>query len=116
MESRNYGIQKSSIVFQQERNYQVRTSTNKTKFNGNRCDQQITFIFLFLFRQIEFGRHEARHLVVVGHPTSLVVWDILTFRVKWNVPLKLSTLSADPLSSYMAAFTTDNTRKDLLIL
>lgn len=41
----------------------------------------------------------------------LAIWDLLSLTVKWSVPLDLATLIADPLSSYMAVFTTENTRE-----
>ncbi|XP_012275072.1 WD repeat-containing protein 75 [Orussus abietinus] len=58
---------------------------------------------------LEFGRHEACHLVVVGSTEHIAVWNLLTLTLMWGVPLKLSTLTADPNSIYMAAFTADNT-------
>ncbi|XP_066602543.1 WD repeat-containing protein 75 [Prorops nasuta] len=63
----------------------------------------------YTITRIKFGRNEACHLVVVGSAKHIAVWDLLSLRLIWSVPLKLATLTADPKSIYMAAFTTDNT-------
>ncbi|XP_012257158.2 WD repeat-containing protein 75 [Athalia rosae] len=59
--------------------------------------------------RIEFGRNEMSHLVVVGSSEHIAVWNLLTLTITWSVPLQLSTLTADPISVHMAAFTTDGT-------
>lgn len=64
-----------------------------------------------MFSRVEFGKQEYCHLAVVASTGHLTVWDLLSSRVKWSVSLNLATLTADPLSVYMAVFTTDNTRK-----
>lgn len=58
---------------------------------------------------IQFGNSDCCHLVVTGTTHGLTVWNILTLSIVWTVPLKLSILTKDPLSKYMAAFTTNNT-------
>lgn len=58
---------------------------------------------------VEFGKQESCHLIVTGSAEHIAVWDILTLRLKWSVPLKLSTIAADPYTTYFAAFTTENT-------
>ncbi|XP_046621539.1 WD repeat-containing protein 75 [Neodiprion virginianus] len=62
-----------------------------------------------IIKRIEFGRNEMGHLVVVGSSNYIAVWNLLTLSITWTVHLKLSTLTADPISVYMAAFTTDGT-------
>ncbi|XP_033232110.1 WD repeat-containing protein 75 [Belonocnema kinseyi] len=57
---------------------------------------------------VEFGKQDLCHLVVTGSKEHIAVWDILTLRITWSVPLKLSTLTADPNSTFMAAFTNNN--------
>ncbi|KAJ8680540.1 hypothetical protein QAD02_016327 [Eretmocerus hayati] len=59
--------------------------------------------------RIEFAKQESCHLVVTASVEHLAVWDLLSLTVKWSVPTSVSLLTADPLSNYMATFTTDNT-------
>ncbi|XP_003708110.1 WD repeat-containing protein l(2)05287 isoform X1 [Megachile rotundata] len=58
--------------------------------------------------RIEFGKQEACHLVVTASTQHIAVWNILSLTLIWSVPLKVATLTADPKSTYMAVFTTDN--------
>lgn len=58
--------------------------------------------------RIEFGKHEACHLVVVTSQQHITVWNILTLAITWNVPLNVVSLTYDPKSTFMAAFTSDN--------
>ncbi|KAK3912020.1 WD repeat-containing protein 75 [Frankliniella fusca] len=58
---------------------------------------------------IQFGNNDCCHLVVTGTAHGLIVWNILTLSIVWTVPLKLSILTKDPFSKFMAAFTTTNT-------
>lgn len=44
----------------------------------------------------------------------IAVWNILSLTLIWSVPLKIATLTADPKSTYMAVFTTDNSRKYII--
>ncbi|KAK0178506.1 hypothetical protein PV327_007392 [Microctonus hyperodae] len=59
-------------------------------------------------KRVEFGKHDVFHLVVVASSEHIAVWNLLTLNMMWSVPLKFSTLAADPNSCYMAAFTTDD--------
>lgn len=59
-------------------------------------------------RRIEFGKHEACHLVVVASQQHIAVWNILTLALTWSVSLNVVSLTYDPKSTYMAAFTSDN--------
>ncbi|CAK9809581.1 WD repeat-containing protein 75 [Anthophora plagiata] len=59
-------------------------------------------------KRIEFGRQEACHLVVTASTQHIAVWNILSLTLLWSVPLKVATLTADPKSTYMAVFTTNN--------
>ncbi|XP_076232800.1 WD repeat-containing protein l(2)05287 [Calliopsis andreniformis] len=58
--------------------------------------------------RIEFGRQDACHLVVTTSSQHIAVWNILSLTLIWSVPLKVTTLAADPKSTYMAVFTSDN--------
>ncbi|KAL6434766.1 hypothetical protein ACFW04_005163 [Cataglyphis niger] len=58
--------------------------------------------------RIEFGKHEACHLVVAASQQHITVWNILTLAITWSVPLNVVSLTYDPKSTYMAAFTSDN--------
>lgn len=60
-------------------------------------------------KRVEFGKHQVCNLVVVASAEHIAVWNLLTLSITWSVPLKLSTLTADPNSTFMAAFTIDNT-------
>lgn len=55
--------------------------------------------------KVEFGRSDMRHLVVVATKDRLWVWNILTQRLKWTVPLDVEFLIADRLSLYMGVIT-----------
>lgn len=66
-------------------------------------------------KRVEFGKHEACHLVVVGSSEHLAVWNLLTLTITWSVPLKIANLTSDIMSVYMAAFTEDNNCKLLLL-
>lgn len=57
---------------------------------------------------IQFGSHECCHLVVAGTAGELMVWNMLSLSIVWTVPLRLSILTKDPCSKYMAAFTSNN--------
>ncbi|XP_012060006.1 PREDICTED: WD repeat-containing protein 75 [Atta cephalotes] len=61
--------------------------------------------------RIEFGKHEACHLVVVVSQQHITVWNILTLAITWSVPLNVVSLTCDLKSTYMAAFTSDNSSK-----
>lgn len=61
-----------------------------------------------ILRFVEFGQKDCCHLVVSANSTQLNVWSILTLTVVWSVPLRVSLLTADLKSSFMAAFTEDN--------
>ncbi|KAH0956856.1 hypothetical protein HN011_012186 [Eciton burchellii] len=58
--------------------------------------------------RIEFGKDEACHLVVVTSSQRITVWNILTLAIMWSVPLNVVSLTSDLKSTYMAAFTSDN--------
>ncbi|XP_011502837.1 PREDICTED: WD repeat-containing protein 75 [Ceratosolen solmsi marchali] len=77
------------------------TSILKNSLSHSRYLQPIT--------RVEFSKQEYCHLVVTASTEHLAIWDLLSLTVKWSVLLNLTTLAADPLSIYMAAFTTDNT-------
>ncbi|KAL6257883.1 hypothetical protein P5V15_011482 [Pogonomyrmex californicus] len=59
-------------------------------------------------KRIEFGKHDACHLVVVVSEQHIMVWNILTLAITWSVSLNVVSLTYDPKSTYMAAFTSDN--------
>ncbi|XP_014237854.1 WD repeat-containing protein 75 [Trichogramma pretiosum] len=59
-------------------------------------------------KRIEFGTKDCCHLAVVASNEHLAVWDLTSFRLKWVAHINLAVLAADPRSTYMAAFTTDN--------
>ncbi|XP_071651739.1 WD repeat-containing protein 75 isoform X1 [Temnothorax longispinosus] len=58
--------------------------------------------------RIEFGKHEACHLVVVVSQQHITVWNILTLAITWSVSLNVVSLTCDLKSTYIAAFTSDN--------
>ncbi|XP_011870474.1 PREDICTED: WD repeat-containing protein 75 [Vollenhovia emeryi] len=58
--------------------------------------------------RIEFGKHEACHLVVVVSQQHITVWNILTLAITWTVSLNVVSLACDLKSTYIAAFTSDN--------
>ncbi|XP_075237473.1 WD repeat-containing protein l(2)05287 [Lycorma delicatula] len=57
---------------------------------------------------VEVEQRNYSHLVVSTSLSHLMVWNLLTLTVQWIVPLNVCTLIADPLSDFMAAFTSDN--------
>lgn len=58
-------------------------------------------------RHIQFGYGAQCHLLVSASKTQLCVWNLLTLCMVWTVPLNISLLIADPLSTIMAVFTGD---------
>ena len=71
----------------------------------------LVLLFIFTYRRIEFGKQDACHLVIVASAQHIAVWNILSLTLIWSVPLNVTTLTADPKSTYMAVFTTDNSCK-----
>lgn len=65
-------------------------------------------LLIVCYRHIEFGKDESVNLVVVASTEHIAVWDVFTLILKWSVPLNVSILVADPITTYMAAFSTDN--------
>ncbi|KOX68688.1 WD repeat-containing protein 75 [Melipona quadrifasciata] len=76
------------------------TCTFKCSLTHNQYQYPIT--------RIEFGKQDACHLVIVASAQHIAVWNILSLMLTWSVPLNVATLTADPKSTYMAVFTTDN--------
>ncbi|KZC09641.1 WD repeat-containing protein 75, partial [Dufourea novaeangliae] len=76
------------------------TCTFKCSLTQSQYQQPIT--------RIEFGKQESCHLVVAASKEHIAVWNILSLTLIWSVPLKVATLAADPKSTHMAVFTTDN--------
>ncbi|KAK9297876.1 hypothetical protein QLX08_008625 [Tetragonisca angustula] len=76
------------------------TCTLKCSLTHNQYQYPIT--------RIEFGKQDACHLVIVASAQHIAVWNILSLTLIWSVPLNVTTLTADPKSTYMAVFTTDN--------
>ncbi|CAH1186526.1 unnamed protein product [Phyllotreta striolata] len=56
-------------------------------------------------KHIHFGNESECHLLVTASDNTLNVWNILTLCMMWTVPLKVSHLIADSLSSNMAVIT-----------
>ncbi|XP_074094761.1 WD repeat-containing protein l(2)05287 [Cotesia typhae] len=77
------------------------SNTFKCSLTNNRYPQQI--------KRIEFGKFEACHMAVSASSEHIAVWNLLTLSMTWSVPLRLTTLTTDSLSAFMAVFTVDNT-------
>ncbi|XP_043271275.1 WD repeat-containing protein 75 [Venturia canescens] len=89
----------------------VTFKTSLTLWNPNTVTLKKTLTFCLYphtLTHVEFGKHESCHLVVIASAKHLAVLDLLTLRMVWSVPLTLTNLVADPISDYMAAFTSDN--------
>lgn len=61
------------------------------------CKEEIT--------HIEFGNNLQCHLVVAATSKRLSVWNLLTLTMIWTVPVDVSILIADSVTSNMAVFT-----------
>lgn len=48
-------------------------------------------------------------MAVSASSEHIAVWNLLTLSMTWSVPLRLTTLTTDSLSAFMAVFTVDNT-------
>ena len=68
-------------------------------------------IELFFCRQVKFGSADCNHLVITCSAQRLNVWNLLTLKLLWTVPVCAKFLTADPRSEFMAIFTTKNDRK-----
>lgn len=65
---------------------------------------------------IEFGNENQCHLLVSASNEQMSVWNLLNLSMTWTVSIRVSLLVADPLSTYIAVFTSDkksNSRKIL---
>lgn len=67
-------------------------------------------------RHVEFGYSDQCHLLVSASKTQLCVWNLLTLCMVWTVPLNISLLIADPLSTNMAVFTEDKRGMNMMSL
>ncbi|KAJ8969719.1 hypothetical protein NQ317_006108 [Molorchus minor] len=56
-------------------------------------------------RHIQFGNSNQCHLLVAAGENQLSVWNLLTLCMIWTVPVNVTQLVADPLSTYMAVLT-----------
>lgn len=59
-------------------------------------------------KQIQFGYGSQCHFLVAVSQNQLNVWNLLTLSLVWVVPMPVSFLIADPLSTYMAIITVDS--------
>ena len=62
-------------------------------------------------RHVAFGTGEYAHLVVVCTEKRLLIWNLLTLRLQTAIKLSVRTLTVDPYTSLVAAFTENNERK-----
>ncbi|XP_056641276.1 WD repeat-containing protein 75 [Diorhabda sublineata] len=58
-------------------------------------------------RYVQFGHGNLCHLLVAASNNQLSVWNILTLSMTWTVPISVSFLIADSLSTHMAIITND---------
>ncbi|XP_044269516.1 WD repeat-containing protein 75 [Tribolium madens] len=58
--------------------------------------------------QIEFGNSNQCHLIVAASNGRLSVWNLLTLTMVWTVPVNVSILIADRVTTNMAIITKDN--------
>lgn len=63
-------------------------------------------------RNVQFGNGNQCHLLVAANSGRVSVWNILTLSMIWTVPIQVSFLIADSLSTNMAVITPD--RKGIL--
>ena len=73
-----------------------------------KCSLAYSSKYQYPLTRIEFGKQEACHFVVTASTEHIAVWNILSLTLVWSVPLKVATLTADPKSTHMSVFTTDN--------
>lgn len=67
-------------------------------------------------RSIAFGIGNHCHLIVTATKKDVSVWNLLTLSMMWTTVVDTLLLIADPYSSHMAVFTTNNKCKILFIL
>lgn len=65
--------------------------------------------------QIEFGNSNQCHLIVSVSYSRLTVWNLLTLTMIWTVPVNVSILLADTLTTNMAIITKDNRSKQVFM-
>ncbi|XP_043229163.1 WD repeat-containing protein 75-like [Amphibalanus amphitrite] len=59
-------------------------------------------------RQVAFGRGECSHLLVSRTDSGLRVWSLQSLTLTARIDVHVTSLVADPLSEYMAAFSASN--------
>jgi len=58
-----------------------------------------------------FGHHESSHLLLCHSKKYIVVWDLKTFSIRWQLEARAQLLVADPFSKHIAAFVQQGERK-----
>lgn len=82
-----------------------------TAWSPDTCEMKCSLVhpsFRAPLRHVQFGNVDNCHLVVTAASDRISVWNLLTLALTWTVPVTVTHLVPDPLSKYMAAFTTDN--------
>ena len=63
------------------------------------------YFFVFLienFRELCMCNHSSSNFVVGASSRRVIVWDVKTFEMKWQLEASISLLTADPFSKYFS--------------
>lgn len=65
-------------------------------------------LILLIFRLLEFGKNSSSWMLVAASSTRLMVWNVLSETLLTTIWVEVEKLIADPMSEYMAVFTSNN--------
>jgi len=65
-------------------------------------------LILLIFRLLEFGKNSSSWMLVAASSTRLMIWNVLSETLLTTIWVEVEKLIADPMSEYMAAFTSNN--------
>jgi len=61
-----------------------------------------------IFRLLEFGKNTSSWMLVAASSTRLLIWNVLSETLLTTIWVQVERLIADPMSEYMAIFTSNN--------
>jgi len=68
----------------------------------------IIFFYFDTYRFLEFGKNASSWMLVAASSTRLLIWNVLSETLLTTIWVQVERLIADPMSEYMAIFTTNN--------
>jgi len=68
----------------------------------------IVYFYFDAYRFLEFGKNASSWMLVAASNTRLLIWNVLSETLLTTIWIQVERLIADPMSEYMAIFTTNN--------